>query len=274
VNQPDLEQILKKYKTIAVVGLSINPEKESYQVAKYLQEHGYNIIPVNPTADQILDQKAYKSLLDIPPEKQKNTEIVDIFRPAEDVLSIVDQAIQLKTRYGKIFVIWMQLGIINQKAAEKAQKAELTVVMDRCMMREHGRLFGEKEDSELEKIRTKRMQEMMKKAESETISIPITLNDANFSEVIKKHPLIVIDCWAAWCGPCRIVAPIIDELAKEHVGEIVFGKLNVDENPETATQFNIMGIPTLLIMKDGSEVDRMVGAAPKLLIENRLKKYI
>jgi len=273
VNQPDLEQVLKKYKTIAVVELSKNPEKESYQVAKCLQEHGYNIIPVNPTANQILCQKAYKSLLDLPPEKQKNTEIVDIFRPAEDVLFIVDQVIQLKTRYRKTFVIWMQLGIINQKAAEKAKKAELTVVMDRCMMREHGRLFGEKENSELEKIRTKKMQEMMKKAEGEKISIPITVTDTNFSEIIKKHPLIVIDCWAAWCGPCRMVAPIIDELAKEHTGEIVFGKLNVDENPETATQFNIMGIPTLLIVKDGTEVDRIVGVAPKLLIENRLKKY-
>jgi len=274
VNQPGLEQILKKHKTVAVVGLSKNPEKDSHQVAQYLQEHGYIIIPVNPTTDRILGKKAYKSLLDIQPEKQKNIEIVDIFRPPEGVPSIVDQALQLKKQYGKPYVIWMQLGIVNQKAAEKAQKAGLTVVMNRCMMREHGHLFGKEEDSELEKIRTKKMQEMIKKTKGEKISAPITMTDANIGEVLKKHPLIVIDCWAAWCGPCRMVAPIIDELAKEHAGEMVFGKLNVDENPETATQFNIMGIPTLLIMKDGAEVDRIVGVAPKLLIENRLKKYI
>jgi thioredoxin len=274
VNQPDFEQILAKYKTVAVVGLSKNPEKDSHQVAQYLQEHNYNIIPVNPTTDQILGKKTYKSLLDMPPEKQKSIEIVDIFRPPKDVPPIVDQAIQLKKQYGKPYAIWMQLGIVNQEAAEKAQKAGLTVVMDKCMMREHGRLFAEKEDPELKKIRAKKMQEMMKKTESEKISAPITVTDTHFNEIIEKHPLMVIDCWAAWCGPCRMIAPIIDELAKEHAGEIVFGKLNVDENPGTATQFNIMGIPTLLILKDGKEVDRIVGVAPKLLIENRLKKYI
>lgn len=96
MNQTDIEEILKKYRNIAVVGLSRNPAKASYQVAEYLQKQGYNIIPVNPTADKILGQKAYKSLLDIPPETQKTIEIVDIFRPSADVLPIADQAIQLK----------------------------------------------------------------------------------------------------------------------------------------------------------------------------------
>lgn len=275
MNQTDIEQILKNYKTIAVVGLSRNPEKASYQVAEYLQKQGYNITPVNPTADKILGKKTYKSLLDISPEKQKTIEIVNIFRPSEDVPTIVDQAIQLKKQHGKPYVVWMQLGITNQQAAEKALKAGLTVIVNKCMMMEHGRLFGEKEDPELEKIRAKKMQEIMTKSESgERISMPITVTDANFNETIKKHPLIVVDCWAAWCGPCRMVAPIIEELAKEHAGAIVFGKLNVDENSETATRFNIMGIPTLLIMKNGTEVDRIVGAVPKLLIENKLKKYI
>lgn len=167
----------------------------------------------------------------------------------------------------------MQLGIANQQAAEKVQKAGLTVIMNKCIMMEHGRLFGEKEDLELEKIRAKKIQEIMKKSEGKEIAAPITVTDANFDEVVKTHPLIVIDCWAAWCGPCLMLSPIIEELAKEHAGEIVFGKLNVDENAKTATRFGIMGIPTLLIIKDGIEVDRVVGVAPKLLIENKLKKY-
>ncbi len=274
VNQADLEQILKKYRVVAVVGLSGNPEKSSNQVAQYLQEHGYHIIPVNPTSSKILGQKAYKSLLDLPPEEAKTIEIVEIFRPPEDVPLVVDQAIKLKTQYGKPCVIWMQRGIINRKAAEKAQKAGLTVVMDRCMMTEHSRMLGEKEDAELERIRTKKMKDMMKEGNAERITTPITVTDNDFNEVIKRHALMVVDCWAAWCGPCRQVAPIIDELAEEHAGEIAFAKLNVDENPETATRFSIMSIPTLLIMKDGKEVDRLVGAAPKLLIENRLKKHI
>ncbi len=105
------------------------------------------------------------------------------------------------------------------------------------------------------------------------VSAPIVVTDADFDQIAKRYPLIVIDCWAEWCGPCRVIAPVIEELASEHAGKIVFGKLNVDENPETAQKFGIMGIPTLLIMKDGAEVDRIVGAAPKPLIENKLKKY-
>ncbi len=169
----------------------------------------------------------------------------------------------------------MQLGVTNQQAAEKAQKAELAVIMNKCIMTEYGHLFGEKEDPELEKIKARKMQEMMQKSKSgDEISGPITVTDADFDKAIKEHPLMVIDCWASWCGPCRMIAPIIDELAKEHAGEIVFGKLNVDENPKTATRFSVMGIPTLLIIKNGTEVDRIVGASPKLLIENKLKRYI
>lgn len=275
MTQTDIKQILTKYKAIAIVGLSRNPIKASYQVAEYLQKQGYHIIPVNPAADKILNQKAYKTLLDIPLEIQKAVEIVDIFRPSKDISLIVDQAIQLKKQYGNPHVIWMQLGITNQQAAEKAQKAELTIIMNKCIMTEHGRLFGEKEDLELEKIKARKMQEMIQKSKSgEKIATPITVTDANFSEVINKHSLIVIDCWAPWCGPCQMVTPIIEELAKEYAGEILFGKLNVDKNPETATRFSIMGIPTLLIIKNGAEVDRMVGAAPKLLIKNKLKTHI
>jgi thioredoxin len=275
LRQVDTRQILMRYRTVAVIGLSRDPEKASHRVAEYLQKRGYYIVPVNPTVDRVLGERSYKTLLDIPAETQKTIEVVDIFRPSEDVPLIVDQAVPLKKQYGTLSVIWMQLGIMNQEAAQKAQKAGLVVVMDKCMMMEHEQLFGEKEDSELEKIRARKMQEMKKTTGSgEKISAPITITDADFDQTVKKHPLIVVDCWAEWCGPCRMIAPVIEELAKEHAGEIVFGKLNVDENPETATKFNVMGIPTLLIMKNGAEVDRIVGVAPKLLIENKLKKHV
>lgn len=274
MNKKGIEKILKCYNTVAVIGLSRDSDKDSYKVAHYLQKHGYHIIPINPTSDHILGQKAYKGLLDIPRETQMTIEIVDIFRPSKEVPPIVDDAIQLKKQHGKPYVVWMQLGITNKEAAEKAQKAGLTVVMNRCMMQEHGSMVGGKKDPELEKIKSKKIQEMMKKPEkSEKISTPLTVTDVNFEETIRRHNLIVIDCWAAWCGPCRMIAPTIEELAREHAGEVVFGKLNVDDNPKTAAQFNIMGIPTLLIMKDGAEVDRIVGVAPKPLIENKLKEH-
>jgi predicted CoA-binding protein len=134
-------EILTKYKTIALVGLSRDPDKDSYRVSAYLKKHGFRIIPVNPFADEILGEKSYKSLLDIPAEIQKTIEIVDIFRPAKDVPPIVEQAVKLKEAHGKPSVVWMQLGIVNEQAAETAKKAGLTVVMDRCMMIEHRRLF-------------------------------------------------------------------------------------------------------------------------------------
>jgi predicted CoA-binding protein len=96
-----IKEVLCTCKTIAVVGLSREPEKDSYQVAKYIQKHGYHIIPVNPFADEVLCEKSYKSLLDIPVETQKEIDVVDVFRPAKDVSPIVKQAIQLRKKYGK-----------------------------------------------------------------------------------------------------------------------------------------------------------------------------
>ncbi len=130
-------EILKNYKVIAVVGLSNVLEKESFRVAAYLKQHGYRIIPVNPTVDKVLSEKSYKSLLDIPIEIQKTIDIVDIFRRSEDMPPIVKQAIELKQRVGRPFVVWMQLGIVNEQAAEAARRAGLVVVMDRCLMAEH-----------------------------------------------------------------------------------------------------------------------------------------
>jgi len=136
LNTEEIKSILEKYKTIAVVGLSTNPAKDSHRVAKYLKARGYRIIPINPSADIILGEKCYKSLLDVP----ETIEIVDIFRPAKDVPPIVDQAIELKRKLGNPHVIWMQLGIVNEEAAKRARDANLTVVMNKCMMREHKRL--------------------------------------------------------------------------------------------------------------------------------------
>jgi len=139
LGQNQIKEILK-YKVIAVVGLSKEPEKDSHRVSAYLKQHGYRIIPVNPFADEVLGEKSYPSLLEIPSEIQKTIEIVDIFRPAKDVPPIVEQAVKLKQTYGKPFVVWMQLGIVNEKAAEAARRAGLIVVMDKCLMVEHHRL--------------------------------------------------------------------------------------------------------------------------------------
>jgi len=141
LSQNEIKEILTKYKTVAVVGLSREPDKDSYRVSAYLKKHGFRIVPVNPFADEVLGEKSYKSLLDIPAEIQKTIEIVDIFRPAKDVPPIVEQAIKLKEMHGKPYVVWMQLGIVNEQAAETAKKAGLTVVMDKCMMQEHKRFF-------------------------------------------------------------------------------------------------------------------------------------
>lgn len=137
-----LKEILSKYRNVAVVGLSKDPEKDSYKVSAYLKRRGFNIIPVNPFADEVLGEKSFKSLLDIPPEIQSRIEIVDIFRPSKDVMPIVEQAIKLKEMFGKPFVVWMQLGIVNEEAAEKAGKAGLIVVMDKCMMVEYDHSMG------------------------------------------------------------------------------------------------------------------------------------
>ncbi|RMF89742.1 MAG: CoA-binding protein [Methanobacteriota archaeon] len=126
-----IRQILEEYRTIAVVGLSKNPEKDSHRVARYLQSAGYRVIPVNPTAEEILGEKAYPRLSDIP----FKVEVVDIFRPSAEAGAVVEEAISVGAK-----AVWMQLGIVNEEAAKKARNAGLDVVMDRCMMIEHRRL--------------------------------------------------------------------------------------------------------------------------------------
>jgi len=141
LTKDDVKDILTKYRTVAVVGVSRDPSKDSHRVAKYLQGQGFRIVPVNPTADEVLGEKCYKSLLEMPAEVQRTIEIVDIFRPSSDTPAIVEQAVKLKERYDKPYVVWMQLGIINEQAAETARQAGIIMVMNRCMMQEHSRLF-------------------------------------------------------------------------------------------------------------------------------------
>jgi hypothetical protein len=143
LSQETINEILTKYKTVAIVGLSSDPSKPSRIVAEYLKNHGFRIIPINPSAEEILGEKSYRSLLDIPTDVQKRIEIIDIFRRSEDVLPIVEQAVQLKKLHGKPYMVWMQLGIVNERAAEIARKAGLTVIMDKCMRMEHQRLLND-----------------------------------------------------------------------------------------------------------------------------------
>ena len=102
----------------------------------------------------------------------------------------------------------------------------------------------------------------------------VDLADSNFSSEVAKHPLMLIDFWAPWCAPCRMVSPVVDELAKDYEGKVAFGRVNVDENPETANRFGIQSIPTLMLFRRGKSVDQLVGAYPKNMIEARIKAQL
>jgi len=143
------------------------------------------------------------------------------------------------------------------------------------MSGEYQRFISE-EDEELRRIREKKLKELLrlKEKKQEIIAKPTPVTDSNFSEMVDKHSLALVDCWAPWCGPCVVIAPMVEELAKEYAEKTFFGKLNVDENPRTAERFRIFGIPTLLIIRNGKEIDRIVGLVPKDQIEARLKKYL
>jgi len=139
-------------------------------------------------------------------------------------------------------------------------------------------MMGEK-DEELERVKRARLQEMMREVAGKrqvkpALSKPIEVTDVTFHETVQNHPLVVVDCWAPWCGPCHMVAPVIEEMARDYAGRILFGKLNVDENREVATQYQIMGIPTLLVFKNGKLVDRIVGAMPRQMLEPKITRYL
>jgi thioredoxin 1 len=102
----------------------------------------------------------------------------------------------------------------------------------------------------------------------------VTLSDASFDTAVKEHDYLVVDFWAEWCAPCRAIAPAIDEFSSKYQGRITFGKLNADENPDTMMKYGIMGIPTLLVFKDGALVDTIVGAKPKAVLEKLVTKHL
>ena len=129
-----IDELLTKSRTIAVVGLSPDPTRNSHRVARYLKTVGYRVVPVNPTVHEVLGEKSYPDLKAVP----EPVDMVDIFRRSEDVPPVVEQAIQIGAKY-----VWMQDGIVNESAAEKARAAGIAVVMNTCTMREHRRRFGD-----------------------------------------------------------------------------------------------------------------------------------
>jgi thioredoxin 1 len=141
-------------------------------------------------------------------------------------------------------------------------------------------------DPEVEKINKKKFEEMLQQrmrdqgqgnqeeGGNSPVGKPITLTDKTFPSEVQKHAVMVVDFWASWCGPCKLVAPVIEELATEFAGKVVFGKLNVDENPVTSENFGIQSIPTILVFKNGTPVDGVIGAVPKSQIVSKFSRYV
>jgi thioredoxin 1 len=133
------------------------------------------------------------------------------------------------------------------------------------------------QENELEQIRLRKIQAMLdaaKKGQAPVAKQPIILTDSNFSGAVSANELLVVDFWAPWCGPCRMVGPIIEALSAEYTCKAAFGKMNVDENQVVPSSFGIMSIPTIIIFNHGKEVERLVGAYPKAHIEAMIKRYL
>jgi thioredoxin 1 len=133
-------------------------------------------------------------------------------------------------------------------------------------------------DDELEAIKHKKLAELQKEAATKammsSITEPIVLTDSNFASEVTKYPIMLVDFWAPWCGPCKMVSPIIEQLSREYSGRVAFGKVNVDENQRIGASFGIQSIPTLMIFKGGKAVDVIIGALPKAQIEMKLKQQL
>ena len=137
-------------------------------------------------------------------------------------------------------------------------------------------------DDEIERIQRRKLEEMMRKksspeASSQASSTPagvMSLTDATFSQAVEKYPLVVVDFWAPWCGPCRMVSPIVEELSRDYAGRVAFGKVNVDENPMVSSSFGIQSIPTIMFFSRGRAVDAVIGAVPKQVLESRMRPYL
>lgn len=130
-------EVLRNHKVIAVVGASKNPEKDAHTVPSYMKQHGYEIVPVNPTTGQILGEKAYPSLLDLPRELAIKIEVVDVFRPSEELPQVARQVVEMKRRYGRPLVFWAQLGLENEEAKRILGENKIPYVMNACMRTVH-----------------------------------------------------------------------------------------------------------------------------------------
>jgi len=130
-------EVMRKYSVVAVVGASKNPEKEAFTVPAYLQQHGYTIIPVNPTTDTVNGKRSYPSLADIPPDLAKKVEVVEVFRPPEEFPDVARQVARMKQETGRPFVFWGQLGLESEDAKKILMEAKIDYVMDKCMRVEH-----------------------------------------------------------------------------------------------------------------------------------------
>lgn len=132
------------------------------------------------------------------------------------------------------------------------------------------------EDNELEQIRLRKIQAMLDQEDSrkQVNNHPLTLTDDNFHNAVKAHELLIVDFWAPWCGPCRMVGPIIEQLAAEYAGKATFGKMNVDENQMVPSRFGVMSIPTIVVFHRGKAAEIIVGAYPKAHIEAAFKRYL
>lgn len=134
--------------------------------------------------------------------------------------------------------------------------------------------------TEIEEIRQRKMDEMMEKTVSKAPGnnsfpdSPVVVTDSDFEDTVRKYPLVVVDCWAPWCGPCRTLSPTVEAMAKDYKGKVVFAKLNTDENMAVASKFRIMSIPTLLYFKDGKLVDKSIGALPRPMLESQVAKHL
>jgi thioredoxin 1 len=134
---------------------------------------------------------------------------------------------------------------------------------------------------ELEEIRAKKLESYWADMQPPSVTLerkmpnaPVKVTDGNLDSMVKEYDFMIVDCWAPWCGPCRMLGPVIDELAVDYTGKVVFGKLNTDENRATAQRFRVMSIPTMLFIKNGHHVDTIVGAVPRQAIEAKIREHL
>jgi thioredoxin 1 len=135
----------------------------------------------------------------------------------------------------------------------------------------------DKNDKKLQRAKLARMEDARStnfQKREETINQPIEVTDATFGEVVRSNLLVVVDCWMPWCKHCNVVAPVIEELSEDYAGKILFGALNVDENPRVRMQYEIRSVPTLLIFKRGKFLDRIIGAMSRQLLESKMTQYL